>query len=194
MEERRTRLEESKELCLTLLKLKEQGRERKAALQLVAESFEALKGDVARLEGRVRELQGQLGDREQLRRDGEAAQALVTGLKAERARLQHSQQELQSQTGVVANRLESLERLRQQEQQAHLQLKQVRSLRAEIDELQDFYGALKGELRRENVSALGAYFDEFFQLMGAGAGYRGVSVTDEYEIWIELLEIGRAHV
>ncbi len=191
LEEHRARLEESKELCLTLLKLKEQGRERKAALQLVAESFEALKGDVARLEGRVRELQGQLGDREQLRRDGEAAQALVSGLKAERSRLQRNQQELQSQSGVVANRLERLESLQQQEQQARQRLKQVHSLRAELTELQDFYGALKGELRRENVSALGAYFDEFFQLMGAGAGYRGVSVTDEYEIWIELLDGSR---
>lgn len=191
LEARRTQLEALKDICLTLLKLKEQGRERKEALRALYEGLEALMSDIRRLEGRIKELQGRLGDREQLVKDSEAAQALAAQFKAQRAELQREQEALQSRRGAIINRLERLEALKRAEMQTSEALARVRSLQGELEALSDFYGTLKRDLRRQNIAALNAYFNEFFRTMDPGASYRGVTMNDEYEIWVELVEGGR---
>jgi exonuclease SbcC len=190
LEIRRGQLEPLKDLCLTLLKLKEQGLERKEALRALHEGIEAFRNDISRLEGRVKELQSKLGDREQLMKNGDAAQALVAQYRAQRSELLRKQEDLQSRRGAIANRLERLETLKREEAQASKELEGVQSLQGDLGKLSDFYGALKLDLRRENIAALSAYFNDFFHTMDPGASYRGVTITDEYEIGVELVEGG----
>jgi exonuclease SbcC len=191
LEARRTQLEALKETCLTLLKLKEQGLERKEALRALYEGIETLKNDQVRLEGRTRELQGKLGDHEQLVKQSQEAQALAAQFKSQRAEFQHEQEVLQNRRGAIANRLEHLETLKREETHTSEALARVRSLQDELEALSGFYGTLKRDMCRENITALNVYFNEFFRTMDPGASYRGVTMTDEYEIWVDLVEGGR---
>jgi len=186
LEARRTRLEELKALALEMLKIKEQGLEKREMRRDALKAAEALREELARIKVKIEQLRSKLGDPSELKEQLKKAQKLHEKLLEQRASLQKEIGDLLHERGLIDQRLKQLEKLRQAQEENGRELKKTERLQEELERLTDFYGALKKELRMRNIEALELYFNQFFKVMDSGASYRGVRVSEDYEIFVEL--------
>lgn len=185
---RRARLEELKERALVMLRVKEQGLERKRTRNELGEAIETLREEIADRKAKIAELKEQLGDASELETKSEQLAKKLDELRAQKRSVQEAVGTLHRELGTIKNRLEQLKNLKRAREQTQEELDHVEALQAELDQLTAFYGGLKRELRTRNIEALEHYFNEFFQIMDPGASYRGVRVSPDYEIAVELVD------
>lgn len=186
LETRRTQLERLKELVLEMLKVKEQGLEKKELRKATLEAAEALRDELSNIKRKIEDLQKGMGDSSELKAQWQKAQKLHEKLSEQKTKLQKEIEGLLHERGALDQRLEQLKRLKQSQKETEQELEKLEALQEELEKLTGFYGALKKELRLRNIEALELYFNQFFKLMDSGASYRGVRVTEDYEIFVEL--------
>lgn len=187
---RRQKLDQLKDLTVEILQVKEQGKDRQQTLQELQTTIESTREEIAELKSKIAELKDELGDPSEIKSELERAENTLTDLRDEKARLQDKIGELQTEQGQVQSQIQQLASLRGSKQQTDAELAQVQSLLEELNELATFYGSFKKELRSRNIEALEHYVNEFFTLMDSGASYRGVHVSPDYEIGVELIDGG----
>lgn len=190
LQARRKRLDQLKDLAVEILKVKEQGQDRQRTRQELQTTIESTREEIADLKAKIAELKEDLGDPSRIKSDLETAEDTLKALRDEKSGIQEAIGELQTQQGQVQSQITQLERLRESKQQTDAELAQVQSLLDELNELATFYGSFKKELRSRNIEALEHYVNEFFTLMDSGASYRGVRVSPDYEITVELIDGG----
>ncbi|OGF57322.1 MAG: hypothetical protein A2Z21_02210 [Candidatus Fraserbacteria bacterium RBG_16_55_9] len=186
LEARRSQLDGLKELTLHLLKVKEQGLDRKNTLNTAVEALEILRDELTRMKAKISDLKTQLGDTSELHSKSQKVQEVLTELATQKETLQKHIGDLLQERGKVDTQLGQLKKYQEALAQTEEELATIERLQAELEQLTEFYGALKRELRVRNIKALELYFNHFFQLMDSGASYRGVRVSEEYDIAVEL--------
>jgi exonuclease SbcC len=187
---RKGQLERAKDLAMQLIGIRERGRERRALQNQVLDALNALADDVARLRGLIAEKRAQLGDSQAIQGQIEKLQQTIEALRKQKDALQSEQKERLAQRGQIEQKLQRLKQLRTELTNAQQKQERLGELQSEIEELAELYSSVKRELRQRNIRALEAYFNRFFQLMDSGASYRGVRVSDEYEITVLLRDGG----
>jgi len=179
-------LEQLKALAEELLRLQEELRGREEARKELLGAIGELREDLAELERRISKLQGELPDRDALLGKLASLEAELARRQEEREGLRKELEELDRRWGMVEQELERLHQLEVEHERAAARLASLRKLREEVDRLEEFYQAVKRELRQRNVAALGRYFEHFFRLMDSGETYSRALITEDYQIWIEL--------
>jgi len=186
LQTRRAHLDELKVLALDLLKIKEQGQEKKNACKAAVESIETLREERARIGEKIVQLQVKLGDASELQSKSQQVKELLQQLTEQKEKLQRAVERLLQDRGKIDTQLDQLKKYHESLNQTESELAVIERLQAELEQLTGFYGALKRELRTRNIKALELYFNQFFQLMDSGASYRGVRVSEDYDITVEL--------
>jgi exonuclease SbcC len=169
-----------------LLRLREQWREKQTARKTLLESLNELRGDIARLQDRHRQVQDRLKGQSGIESKRAQVQELLGELDKQRTTVQERYDQLAQARGVVQGRVEHLKRLQNEMTQAVREQEAMTTLKAELDEIVSVYQTTKVELRKRNLEALNYYFNEFFSLMDSGDSYSRVTVRDDYEIEVEL--------
>jgi exonuclease SbcC len=186
LQTRRAQLDELKVLALDLLKIKEQGQEKKKARTEAMESIEALREEHARIRDKIAQLQKKLGDVSELQVKSQQVKDLLQQLAEKKAGLQSAIEQRIEERGKIDTQLEQLKQYQESLTETEREHATMGRLQAELEQLTQFYGALKRELRTRNIKALELYFNQFFRLMDSGASYRGVRVSEDYDIAVEL--------
>ncbi len=190
---RQALLEKAQELSADLIKtrtqLEEAGKRRKDLLQAIGE----LREDLSRLERRLRQLVGELGERARLEGEETHLGRRMAELGERRGKLQHEYGKLLDRRGVVASKLERLRGLEEERQAVALELEGAKRVGEEVEQLGGFYRGMKGELRRRNIAAINHYFNHLFHLMDSGRSYNRVVTGEGYEIEVELKDGRRIH-
>ena len=186
LEARRTQLDEIKEQTLFLLKIKEQGLDKKATLNTTVEALEMLRDELTRIKAKIADLKTQLGDTAEIQSKSQKVQEVLQQLATQKETLQKHIGDLLQELGRIDTQLEQLKKYQESLAQTEEELSTVERLQSELERLTEFYGALKRELRIRNIKALELYFNQFFQLMDSGASYRSVHVSEDYDITVEL--------
>lgn len=180
------RLENFKAEVEQWLRQRAHGREKQNAHKALLENLNELRGDVARLQDRLAQLQKRLQEQADSEHKKAQVQQRLDQLQRQRAAAQQRYEELAQKRGAVHGRLEHLERLRAEHEQALQEQARLERLHTELGEIVSIYQSTKVELRKRNLEALNYYFNEFFALMDSGDSYRRVRVRDDYEIEVEL--------
>ncbi len=180
------RLEKVKNEIENLLRVREQWREKQAARKTLLESLNELRGDIARLQDRRRQVQDRLQGQSEIENKRMQVQELLSELDKKRTAVQEQYDQLAQARGIVQGRLEHLERLQNEMARVLRDQEEMKKLKAELDEIVSVYQTTKVELRKRNLEALNYYFNEFFSLMDSGDSYSRVTVRDDYEIEVEL--------
>ncbi len=186
LEARRHKLEELKEQALRLLQIKEQGLEKRSGRKSIVEDMEALRDEIARLKAKIAELEQRLGDAPQLQERSQQVQEILQQLLAQKGERERERESLLSERGRIEEQLEQLKRFQQAQAETEEELKKIEQLQAELEQLREFYETIKKDLRKRNIRAIELYFNQLFGLMDSGASYRGVRITEDYEIFVEL--------
>ena len=190
LQARRKRLDQLKDLTGEILKVKEQGQDRQRTRQELQTTMESTREEIAELKAKIAKLKEDIGDPSQIKGDLESAEEALTELRDEKSSIQAAIGELQTEQGQVQSQITQLANLHESKQQTDAELAKIQSLLEELNELATFYGSFKKELRGRNIEALEHYVNEFFTLMDSGASYRGVHVSPDYEIAVELIDGG----
>lgn len=180
------KLEKIKSEIENLLRVREQWREKQAARKTLLESLNELRGDIARLQDRRRQVQDRLKGQSEIENKRAQVQELLSELDKKRTAVQEQYNQLAQARGIVQGRLEHLERLQNEMAQVLRDQEAMKQLKAELNEIVSVYQTTKVELRKRNLEALNYYFNEFFSLMDSGDSYSRVTVRDDYEIEVEL--------
>lgn len=183
---RRTQLEELKEQALRLLQIKDQGCQRKEERQTLVESMESLRDELARIRTKIADMKRSLPDIAELEKRSQQVRVLLQQLKDQKVQREQEIGALHQERGKIDTQLEQLKKYREELARNDAELTTIERLQAELEQLTEFYGALKKELRTRNIKALELYFNQFFRLMDSGASYRGVRVSADYDITVEL--------
>ncbi|MCI2430513.1 AAA family ATPase [Candidatus Acetothermia bacterium] len=168
------------------LRQRAQWRERQNARKALLDNLNELRGDLARLQDRLAQLQARLQSQSESESKKAQVQQKLEHLQQQRATAQQKYEELAQKRGVVQGRLEHLEKLRTENDQALQEQARLERLHTELTEIVSIYQSTKIELRKRNLEALNYYFNEFFALMDSGDSYRRVRVREDYEIEVEL--------
>jgi exonuclease SbcC len=180
------KLEKIKNEIENLLRVREQWREKQAARKTLLESLNELRGDIARLQDRRRQVQDRLQGQSEIEHKRMQVQELLSALDKKRITVQEQYDQLAQARGIVQGRLEHLERLQNEMAQVLRDQEEMKKLSSELDEIVSVYQTTKVKLRKRNLEALNYYFNEFFSLMDSGDSYSRVTVRDDYEIGVEL--------
>lgn len=190
LQTQRKKLDKLKDLTTEILKVKEQGQDRQQTRQELQTTVESTREEIADLKSKIAELKEKLGDPSQIKDDLEGAEKTLQELRDEKSSIQEAIGELQTEQGQVQSQITQLANLHESKQQTDAELAQLQSLLEELNELTTFYGSFKRELRSRNIEGLEHYVNKFFTLMDSGASYRGVQVSSDYEITVELIDGG----
>jgi exonuclease SbcC len=186
LEAKRSGLEAMKDLVRSLLQIKEQGQEKRNLLKATVESAEALRDEFSRRQAEIAGKKRELGDADRLQVQIGQIQGILRKLDEQRKRVQREADALREERGKIEHKIEERAKSRKERERTDRELRRIEALQGELAQLTELYGSVKRELRTRNIRALEAYFNRFFALMDSGASYRGVRVSDEYEINVEL--------
>jgi exonuclease SbcC len=186
LEAKRSGLEAMKDLVERLLRIKEQGQEKRDLLKATVESAEALRDELGRLQAKLADKKRELGDADRLQAQINQIQGILKKLAEQRQPVKRKADALREKRGRIEQKIEERAKLREERERVARELRRIEALQGELEQLTELYGSVKRELRTRNIRALEAYFNRFFALMDSGASYRGVRVSDEYEINVEL--------
>lgn len=179
-------LEQAEELCNALTRTRDQTVEKKETRKNLLQGIGELRTDIAALEDRLEKLIPKLADEDQLRQKTEMAEQKLLRLKSARERLKGEHEELVNSRGVINSKIERLEKLKGDHERTVKKLEEAKRVREEVEEISALYKSVKKELRKRNIEALNQFFNSFFRLMDSGDSYNGVTITDDYEIEVEL--------
>lgn len=188
LEARRNLLEETRDITLSMLKVKEQGLDKKQSIQVVVEVVENLRTEIAHLKSKLEEQKSKIKDVAKLESEAKKIERILDELASIRRGLQSSIEELLNRRGVIQSRIEHLTAITKQREKVKIELEKIEQVTEELGRLSEFYASLKKELRMQNIEALEHYFNEFFHVMDSGSSYSRVLVSEEYEILVQLID------
>ena len=186
LQQRRKGLDRVRDRVGELIRVREQGRERRALQREAREALDRLADDLAALRRRIAEKREQLGDRETLETQLRSLQQEIQALQQKRRALEARIGELHQKLGQIEREIQRRESLKEEVARVQREHERLQGLAEEVERLAEVYGDVKRELRARNIRALERAFNEYFAIMDTGASYRGVRVTDEYDILVEL--------
>jgi exonuclease SbcC len=186
LEQRHERLETLKDKALLLLKITEEGRQKREQRRMLTESGDELRQDKERLHAQLAEKRAQLGNREELQVHLTKVQAHLNELREKKAQRATLLEKLVHERGTLASQLQQLEKYRSDLAKLATQLQTIETVQTELEKMRELYQTVKKELRLRYMDKLNAAFNGFFTLMGAEDSYAGVQITDEYEIQVHL--------
>jgi exonuclease SbcC len=118
------------------------------------------------------------------RAEKQRAVEYIEAAEDELASLRDTRDEHQSAIGAVKNELKTLEQLREQRDAAAERVAALESLYDETQDLQEMYGELRAELRRQNVETLERMLNETFDLVYQNDSYSHIELSGDYELTV----------
>jgi len=152
----------------------------------LAESNDERREWLAEKRERKRDLEAAVDDErvEEARAEKERAETYIEKAEAELASLREDRDGLQNDVGAVKNELEELESLREERAAAAERVESLESLYDEAQDLQEMYGELRAELRRQNVETLERMLNETFDLVYQNDSYSHIELSGDYELTV----------
>jgi exonuclease SbcC len=184
--ERRDRLEELSDALDRIDRLTE-SIER---LRADRDQKESLNGERRELLAEKRERRDALreevdGDRiESARSEKAEAEEYIENVTAELDRLETKRSNLQERIGAITNELDRLDELRQRRDALAETVERLESLHEETAELEEMYGRLRAQLRRQNVGNLERMLNETFELVYENDTYSRIELDGEYRLTV----------
>ncbi|WP_227134812.1 DNA double-strand break repair ATPase Rad50 [Halorubellus salinus] len=121
---------------------------------------------------------------EEARGEKERAETYIEKAEAELASLREERDRLQNDIGGVRGEIEELEGLREKRDAARERVDALESLYDETQDLQEMYGELRAELRRQNVETLERMLNETFDLVYQNDSYSHIELSGDYELTV----------
>jgi len=121
---------------------------------------------------------------ETAREEKQKAVDYLEGVTEKLEQLEERKSTLQGRVGAVENELEELEELRDRRETVEATLDQLESLHSETADLEEMYGQLRAELRRQNVATLERMLNETFELVYENDTYSRIELDGEYRLTI----------
>jgi exonuclease SbcC len=91
---------------------------------------------------------------------------------------------LQEQIGAITNELDQLDELRERREDLAETVERLESLHDETAELEEMYGRLRAQLRRQNVDNLERMLNETFELVYENDTYSRIELDGEYRLTV----------
>ena len=98
--------------------------------------------------------------------------------------LRTRQSTLQERLGAIGNELDQLETLRERREELAATVERLESLHDEAAELEEMYGTLRAQLRRQNVDNLERMLNETFELVYENDTYARIELDGEYRLTV----------
>ena len=118
------------------------------------------------------------------RNERENAVEYLENVTAELDRLNEKKTEHQERLGAVENELEQLEELRTRREELSETVEKLESLHSEAADLEEMYGHLRAQLRRQNVESLERMLNETFDLVYENDTYSRIKLDGEYRLTV----------
>ncbi|MFC6951340.1 DNA double-strand break repair ATPase Rad50 [Halorubellus litoreus] len=158
-------------------------REERASL---AESNEERREWLAEKRERKQELEAAVDESvvEEARAEKDRAERYIEKAASELESLREERDQLQNDIGGVRGEIEELESLREKRDAARERVDALESLYDETQDLQEMYGELRAELRRQNVETLERMLNETFDLVYQNDSYSHIELSGDYELTV----------
>ncbi|MEF8821417.1 MAG: chromosome segregation protein, partial [Halovenus sp.] len=121
---------------------------------------------------------------ETAREEKQNAVEYLDGVTEKLEQLDERKSSLQERIGAVENELEQLAEFRDRREEIEATLDRLESLHSETADLEEMYGQLRAELRRQNVTTLERMLNETFDLVYENDTYSRIELDGEYRLTI----------
>jgi len=189
----RATVREARERCERIAELLDALADTEAAIERLRERRERLgetnderRERLADLRERRADLEEEFDESrlEEARDSRDDAVAYIERVDEELATLRDRRDELQTAIGGVENEIEELESLRERREDLAERVDWLDSLYEEAARLQEMYGSLRAELRRQNVETLETMLNEIFDLVYQNDSYARIGLSGDYELTV----------